>query len=107
MKDNLINKVLTELGNELKHKYPSYKGIYFYGSRVKGNYTADSDYDIVVTFDQEIDWRFEREVRGIVCEYMIEHDIILDCKVYSFSEILNPETPFRMNVKNDGIFYGV
>jgi len=107
LNDRLIDKIISELGDELKGKYPSYKGIYLYGSRARGNYTADSDYDIVITFDKEIDWRFRREILGIVYNYVVEYDILIDCRVYNLSEILYPITPFRLNVKNEGIFYGV
>lgn len=106
-KKNLINMVIIKLGNELKQKYPKYKGIYLYGSRARGNYSADSDFDIVITFNREIDWRFESEILGIVYNYIVEYEILIDCKVYNNSEILNPDTPFRLNVKNEGIFYGV
>ena len=104
---SLITKVIIELGNELKQKYPSYKGIYLYGSRARGNYSADSDYDMVITFDKEIDWRFESGILGIVYNYIVEYEILIDCKVYNNSEIINPDTPFRLNVKNEGIFYGI
>ena len=61
-------------------KYNSYRGAYFYGSRVKNIHSTDSDFDV-------------------------ENDIIIDAHIYQINDILDPISPFRQNVKNEGIFY--
>jgi predicted nucleotidyltransferase len=106
LKDSKIDNIINDLSKQLKQKYPAFRGIYFFGSRTKGKFTDDSDYDIVITFDQDIHWKFEADILNIVFDYMLEYDIIIDCHVYNHSEVLNPATPFRANVKNEGIFYG-
>ena len=99
-------QVLNEIRSELKLKYQDFKGIYHFGSRVKKNFSPDSDYDIVIIFDRKIRWQFESEILSIVYKYMIENDIIIDCHVYTEADIQNPATPFRYNVKTTGVFYG-
>lgn len=97
---NILRKVL-------KGKYPDFKGIYFYGSRARGDSNEDSDYDVIYVFDREIDWRFEYEVKNIIYDYELKYEFFLDNRIYSFKDIQYPSTPFRNNVKSEGIFYGV
>jgi predicted nucleotidyltransferase len=94
------------LSKALKEKYPDFRGIYFYGSRVRGNSNEDSDYDVIYVFDREIDWRFEYEVKDLIYDYELEYEFFLDNRIYNFEDIQYPSTPFRNSVKSEGIFYG-
>ena len=105
MKDMISENVINEIKKIVKEKYPDFKGVYFYGSRVKGNHRIDSDYDIVLVFDREIEWRFEKEVIYLIYDFMLKYDIVIDCTIYSEIDILDPATPFRENVKKQGLFY--
>jgi predicted nucleotidyltransferase len=104
--DKKFNNLINELSKILKEKYPDFKGIYFYGSRARGDFTKDSDYDVMYVFDREIDWRFEYEVKDIIYDYELKYEFFLDNKIYSYKDMQNPSTPFRLNVKSEGIFYG-
>jgi len=106
IKTNFKN-IIKEISAILKNSYKDFKGIYFYGSRARGDSAMHSDYDIVIIFEREINWKFENEIINIVYDFTLNNDIIIDCKVYSEKEISNPETPLRSNVKNEGLFYGV
>jgi predicted nucleotidyltransferase len=95
------------MSKTLKKKYNDFRGIYFYGSRARGDSNSYSDYDIVTVFERTIDWKFENEVLNIIYDFIVDNDIIIDCKVYSVNEISNPVTPLRINIKKEGQLYGV
>jgi len=99
--------MIEELINILKAKFPDFRGIYFYGSRARGDNDEDSDYDLLFVFDRNIDWRFKSLVRGIVLEYMVKNDLLIDSIICSQNEINNPSTPLEVNIKNEGIYYGI
>ncbi len=103
---NTIN-IINDLKLLLEHNYHDFKGLYFFGSRVKGGSTAKSDYDLALIFGRKINRSFRDEIIELVYELDIKYDIILDVKVYSINDILNPITPFRYNIKNEGVYYGV
>ncbi|MDO8548594.1 MAG: nucleotidyltransferase domain-containing protein [Ignavibacteria bacterium] len=105
--DKKFKELIDELSKVFKEKYPDFKGIYFYGSRARGNFDEDSDYDVVYVFDREIDWRFEYEVKDIIYDYELKYEFFLDNRIYSYKNIQEPSSPFRTNVKSEGIFYGV
>jgi predicted nucleotidyltransferase len=100
-----INIILNELKEELKSKYPDFRGIYFFGSRARGDAHEDSDYDIVIVFDREIEWKFKREIRKYIYNKESLYNILFDPKIYRFNDILNPITYFRYMVKEEGLFY--
>jgi len=108
MSDRIIEEIISKLNEQLKKSYPDFKGLYFYGSRVAGKGTKDSDYDIVFLFERKkIDRSLKDEIISLVYDYELENDIIIDVRVYTFQSIQNPKTPFRLNVKTEGVFYGV
>ena len=105
MKDELTNKKIEEIRNELKGKYPDFRGIYLFGSRARGDFNEDSDYDILLAFDRKIDSKFEEKIIRDICKYDVEYNVFLDTQIYDLNDILNPITPFRNNVKEEGIYY--
>ncbi len=96
---------LEEIINALREKIPGFKGIYYYGSRVKGEFTPLSDYDITVVLDRKVDPEIKRQVINILYDFELKYDLNLDIRIYRHSDILNPVTPFRQNVLTEGIFY--
>ena len=100
-----VNQIIQELIAELKSKYSDFKGIYFFGSRARGKYYEDSDIDIALVFDRVIDWKFKKEIRSIVHFYDIKYDVFIDDHIYNYRDILEPITPFRFNVLNEGVYY--
>jgi len=100
-----IEDLIKEISLVLKNKYSSFKGIYFFGSRLKGNYKSDSDFDMVFAFDSDIDWRFRKDIIKVIYEIELKYDIFIDVKVYNIKDIKEPNTPFRQTVLEEGVFY--
>jgi predicted nucleotidyltransferase len=107
MVDEIFSKVIQELSQTLKNKYPDFKGIYFFGSRLRGDYNKDSDYDIAIIFDRKIDWRFEDEITSVVYRFELKYDIFLDHYIFNYLDILHPITPLRDIIKNEGKYYAI
>ena len=106
MNRSIIDILISELKEGLNIKYKDFKGIFFFGSRSKDNFSVESDLDLVLTFERNIDRDFKNEVRDFVYDYALKYNVVIDSHIYNLSDILNPITPFRVVVKNEGIFYG-
>jgi predicted nucleotidyltransferase len=98
--------LINEIKTELKSKYEDFSGIFLIGSRARNTHTIESDLDLVMTFSRVIDKKFKDEIRDMVYEYDLKYDLVIDSHIYNLQDILTPKTPFRNNVKNEGIFYG-
>ena len=104
---NSINALITELNNDLKNKYPDFKGTYFHGPRLNGKPAEDSDYDFVFIFDRNIDWKFRQEVLEIIYDFELKYEILIDARIYRADEIIKPTSLFKETVKQHGKYYGV
>jgi len=97
--------VIRELNAQLRGKYPGFLGITFFGSRFRGDFDNESDFDIVLLFSEKPGWQAEREILGEVLGKELEYDIVIDAKVYQEAEIKKQNTPFRATVYRDGRHY--
>jgi predicted nucleotidyltransferase len=107
MDNTLINKIIDELKSELKLKYPDFRGIYFFGSRARGDFNKYSDYDLAFVFSRDIDRAFDDEISSIICKYDRNYDVLIDNQTFDINDLLEPITPFRVNIVKEGIFYEV
>jgi hypothetical protein len=57
-------------------------------------------------FSKKPGWQKENDVIDMIYEVELEHDIIIDAKVYHDEDIKKQNTPFRVNVLREGTFYG-
>ena len=106
MEDTLSRTIIEELSSELKSKYPDFRGIYLFGSRARGDFNEESDYDLAIIFDNQINWKFEDEISSMIWLKMIKYEIIIDSFVYNLNDILNPITPVRENINKEGVYFG-
>ncbi len=98
--------IIDELNAALKTRYRDFVGITFFGSRCRGDFNSDSDFDIVILFSEKPGWKKEADVLGVVLEIEIKYNIVIDAKVYWELEIKKQNTPFRVTICNEGAYYG-
>ncbi|MCX6583342.1 MAG: nucleotidyltransferase domain-containing protein [Candidatus Aminicenantes bacterium] len=77
-----FEKIIRELNEILKKKYIDFKGTTFFGSRNRGDFSSESDFDVVVLFTREPDWEKENEVLDIIYEMELKYDILIDRKKF-------------------------
>ena len=54
--------IIYELNSELREKYNDFVGITFFGSRYRGDFSEESDFDIVIMFSKKPAWQKESDV---------------------------------------------
>jgi predicted nucleotidyltransferase len=80
--------------------------VILYGSRARGDARTDSDYDLLVVVDGEVDWGFEDQIRQ--CLYPLELATGAVLTVHAYSRImwdspLYRAMPFTQHVERDGV----
>lgn len=106
MQSNL-KEIIDEIKQDLESKYPSFKGIYLFGSRKTNVDNETSDVDIAIMFDREITREFKAEIIDVIYDFDLKYDLFFDCKVFSKEELSAPSTPFRSVIKEKGVYYGL
>lgn len=81
------------------------KSVILFGSRVKGNSRADSDYDILVIVTTTASWDIEQSILDICYDLEIEHEIFIDLSVLAESDLSSPRgrQPFVADAFASGI----
>ena len=98
-----ISEIIKELNSLIKDKYSDFKGSYLYGSRARGDFSKNSDIDVVAMFDK-VDRHKELEVSGISCDLDYKFDVFIEIHLYTPEELkINPI--FYNEVVNKGIYY--
>ena len=80
--------------------------VILFGSRARGDFGPDSDWDFLVLIDGTADWAASRPVHDALFDALLIEGIPVSCVVHSKSEWLTPysrATPFYKNVARDGV----
>lgn len=80
--------------------------VILYGSRARGDARTDSDYDLLVLVDGEVDWRLEDRIRQRLYPLELVTGAVLTVHAYSrraWDSPLYRAMPFTQRVERDGI----
>ena len=91
---------LNEFVKTLKGRYGDrIKKIILFGSYARGDYDEESDIDILIVGDIELD-----DIIDLIFEILIKYGILINAVVESTSEFEKwKDTSFHQNVLNEGI----
>jgi predicted nucleotidyltransferase len=76
-----------------------------FGSRARGEASADSDVDVLVVIDNE-DYRVRKEIRYLAAEVWLEYGLFLSTRIWSRShwrKLQKMQTLLYRNIQRDGI----
>ncbi|MFO7789429.1 MAG: nucleotidyltransferase domain-containing protein [Bacteroidales bacterium] len=101
MKSEHIRKLIRENVNKID---PGAEVI-LYGSRARGDEKTDSDWDILILTDYEVNPLIERKFRYKLYDLELDFGEAFSIFVYSKHEWQNKQSisPFYQNVKQEGI----
>jgi predicted nucleotidyltransferase len=106
-----FNKIGAIISENFSNVFPDFRGVYLFGSRIKGNSSIESDYDIVMIFDY-IDYDKRLNIAGLITDIEYNLNISIDYKILtssgnrSIEYIRNNVNPFFISQSIDnGLFY--
>ena len=80
--------------------------VILYGSRARGDARTDSDYDLLVLVDGEVDWKLEDQIRQCLYPLELATGAVLTVHAYSrmtWDSPLYRAMPFTQHVERDGV----
>jgi predicted nucleotidyltransferase len=98
------DKVLTRLRHRLNRLYGARLArAVLYGSRARGDWNADSDYDVAVFLTEITDWRPDQErLADLRVELFDETGALLDIHPFRASEWPD-RTPLMGEIRREGV----
>ena len=99
-------KILEDVYHGIVPLFPV-TAAYLYGSYARGNYTPDSDVDIMVVSPLSPDQlhQYRKEIAHLSSELSLDHDVTVSLTVRSESQFRPQQVPYYHNVLLDGIRY--
>ncbi len=100
-KDDWILKEFVQVTNKQFGKH--LKDIILFGSRARGDYETDSDYDCLLIFDDVIPG-FTDNIDDITADFLYRYNVVISA--FPVSEVKYKKqkfNPLYMNIRNDGI----
>jgi len=100
-----IQRILQETRIELQKIYSGrLKDIILYGSYARGDYSKDSDIDLLLVLEHLNDLAVEREKYvPVVCRISLKYDTVLSVIPYDYLAYQTKKTPLLMNVHKEGV----
>jgi len=97
------NDILNQINREVKLIQPEAE-IVLYGSRARGDFKLNSDWDILVLVENHTKDNLIRLIKDKIFEIELEFEIAISTIIYEKSYWNDLSfTPFYENVSNDGI----
>ena len=98
--------ILNDLKQVLLERFgPKIDKVILFGSRVDGTARDYSDYDVLIIFKGQYDYKIEREIYNISCEICLKYDILIDAKIISIDELqtIRGKQPYIQNALEFGL----
>jgi len=95
---------LRELADELRNRYKErLDQIIFFGSRARGDATAQSDYDCLLVF-KEVAPSLKKDLDSLAAQWLLERGIVFSYVAVSTSDLERFRyEPFLQNARREGI----
>ncbi|MBI4837917.1 MAG: nucleotidyltransferase domain-containing protein [Nitrospirae bacterium] len=87
----------------LTRKYSFIDKIMLYGSKARGDFSEDSDIDLLFITKIPVSRSIKNEMNDIIYNYELKHDIIVSVIVIPESDFKNKISPFLIKVRREGV----
>lgn len=102
--DNILKQFIMDISDLLGNRL---KKVILYGSYARGDYSKNSDLDIMILTDfSDIELaEYRVKVRDLACDLELENDIVISPIVRNIEKYNNriDIIPFYMNVQKEGV----
>jgi len=96
---------MAELKDALAARYGErLKGLYLYGSYARGDFTADSDVDLLIALDGEVKPTREMDrLSGVVADICLRHDLLVAVYPVPVKWLEERKSPLFENIRREGV----
>ena len=99
--------ILSELKKHLIDNYgDSVKDVILFGSQMRGDSMAFSDYDVLIILNSDYSGKDENKILDLCYDIDLKHDILLDVHILSNKELntIRGKQPIFTNAIKSGIY---
>jgi predicted nucleotidyltransferase len=100
-----VSRILTEMKSRLQALYGDRLArVVLFGSQARGDAAPDSDIDILLVFQGDMDRRRDKErAIDVTSVLSLENDIVISCLYMSEERFLQDNGPLLRNIRQEGV----
>jgi uncharacterized protein len=98
--DTILKKLKTDLKAALGEKIGD---LILFGSYSRGDYTKYSDIDLLILVRSALSREEKRMIDDLIAGSSLRNDVVISGLVYPVDTYQNFNTPFLLNIKEEGI----
>ncbi|USH00499.1 nucleotidyltransferase domain-containing protein [Thermococcus argininiproducens] len=99
-----LQMLLRELKENLKKALgDEIEDIILYGSYARGDYSRESDIDILLVVKEKLDLHKYEKVNEIATKLSLKYEIVISIMDYPKKDFMSLDSPFLQSVKKEGI----
>jgi len=105
MQNARVMTILRELRCRLAELYGErLRHVVLYGSQARGDAKPDSDIDVLVVLEGEVQPHQERRrAESVLSDVSLEFDTVMSCYFVAEERYLHPDVPLLRNAQREGI----
>jgi len=96
-------RILKDIVRKIPSRYPMINKILLYGSKARGDFTEESDIDILFTTDYSLPRALKFEISDIIFELEVKYSTVISVIFVSGTDFKTKTTPFIKRIKSEGI----
>lgn len=101
----VVPTLLTDLRDGLEKLLgPRLQAVYLYGSHARGEARPDSDIDVLIVVDRDINHlELLEQSAPVVCSLSLEHEVVISPIFISRERFEKEMTPFLLNIRREAV----
>ncbi|MEJ5226975.1 nucleotidyltransferase domain-containing protein [Thermodesulfovibrio sp.] len=96
-------KFLNELIEKIRISYPLIKKIILYGSKARGDFTEESDIDLLFITEKPLDKKEKYEIFDLLSGIELKYNVLGSALFINEKELIEKERSLFREIKKDGI----
>jgi len=100
VKESMLKELKNEMAKILGEKFGL---LLLFGSYARGEESKFSDLDLLLVVKEELSPFEKNEIKELISRFSLENDIVISCIDYPEKLYNKYNTPFLLNVKEEGI----
>lgn len=97
------NELLGELIEKVSNLYPAIQGVYLYGSKARGDFTEESDLDLLFVTGHPFSRREKFDLYDMIFELEVKYEVLVSAIFVSLSDFIERKSPFLRHIDKDRV----
>ncbi|GAB4417202.1 MAG: nucleotidyltransferase domain-containing protein [Thermodesulfovibrionales bacterium] len=97
------NELLRELIEKVSGLYPAIQGVYLYGSKARGDFTEESDLDLLFVTGHQFSRREKFDIYDMIFDLEVKYEVSVSAVFAQLSDFIERKSPFLREIDKEKV----